>query len=72
MAFRVVVDEYSVLSIGGAFSYVSDDSLNDQSFLFQFGKKITPYASVCLLYNPYLIFSCITIDKIVSLFLFLI
>ncbi len=48
MAFPVTVDEYSVLSIGGAYNYVSEDSLNNQSFIFQIGKNITDYPSVRL------------------------
>jgi hypothetical protein len=46
MAFPITVDEYSVLSVGGAYSYISMDSLSSQSFVFQIGSNYTMYPSV--------------------------
>jgi hypothetical protein len=46
MAFPVKVDEYSVLSIGGAYNFVSQDTLPQQSFVFQMGNNNTVYPSV--------------------------
>jgi hypothetical protein len=45
----VKVDEYSVLSIGGAFNFAAQDSLPSQSFLVQVGESLTMYPSVGLL-----------------------
>ncbi len=43
MAYEVTIDEYTVLSIGGGFKLVNDDSLDNYNFLFQAGKSITPF-----------------------------
>ena len=48
MAFEVTADEYSVLSMGGAFNFVSEDSLNTQSFVFQVAANNTLYPSVTI------------------------
>lgn len=46
MAFEVTADEYSVLSIGGAYNFVSEDTLPKQSFVFQTATNNTVYPSV--------------------------
>lgn len=45
MAFPIVVDDYSVLSVGGAYNLASQDTSNT-NFLFQFSQNITQYPSV--------------------------
>merc|ERR1711957_490359 len=46
MAFQVVVDDYTVLSIGGAYNLVQTDKLPTQSLLFQASNHITDYPSI--------------------------
>jgi hypothetical protein len=46
MAFNVTVDEYSVLSITGAYSYVVRADSNKNYFVFQIGNATTYVPSV--------------------------
>ena len=48
MAYVLTVDEYSVLSIGGAYLFAENDSLQKQNFIFQIAQNITNYPSVYL------------------------
>ena len=41
MAYEVTVDEYSVISISGAYKYVAEDTIPKVNFLFQVGKNTT-------------------------------
>jgi hypothetical protein len=51
MAFQITTDDYTVLSIAGAYYLVDSDSYNTQSFVFQIANNITIYPSVSILYN---------------------
>src|SRR4051794_25054836 len=48
MAYQVTVDEYSVLSIGGAYVFVQEDNTHaaKQSFMFQFARMYTQWPSL--------------------------
>lgn len=48
MAFPINVDDYSVLSIGGAYNFAAQDGVNT-SFLFQFSENFTQYPSVSII-----------------------
>ncbi len=51
MAFNLTVDKYSVLSIGGAYSFAYQDTPAQQGFVFQIGDNHTVSSSVFNLIN---------------------
>ena len=48
IAFNVSVDNYEILSITGGYIFAEKDTLNKQSFMFQFANVTTEYPSLYL------------------------
>ena len=46
MAYEVTVDEYSVISIAGAYKYVAEDTIPQVNFIFQVAKNNTLFPTL--------------------------
>ena len=66
MAFKLIVDKYSVLTIIGEYYFAQQDTTNSiHSFIAQIGQNITQFNSVILCSNRYF-----SIDRADIMFLY--